>query len=421
MASIRKRGKGYQIRVSYGYNPDGSQKIETMTWKPDPDKTDTQNERALKLAAAEFEARVIAGKHLDGEKLTFSQFVGIWFQDYAAANMTEVSIANARRILDRHVLPEIGSMRIAKIQPLHLNALYRKMSEQRKDGKAGGYPKGTIQRVHSAISSVMTQAVKWNIIQDNPCRRVTLPKQDKAITEDMYWTLEQADIFLDILDKEFSYQVTKSKHANEYTRSGSISIQLKLFYYIAIYCGLRRGEIVALTWKDIDLENGKIKINKELTLADGKPIEKKPKSKKSFRTVTAPPEVIDLAKKWKTKQLRYRLSIGDQWQGTKDNIFITWNGLQMRPETPYKALKRIEERYNKTHDEKLPEIPLHGLRHTNATLSISQSVDPETVARRLGHAKTSTTLDTYAHALDTKDKEAAETLSGLLRKKKVAQ
>ena len=334
--------------------------------------------------------------------------------------MTAASIANTRRLLQLHAVPEIGHLRIAQIQPQHINRMYKKLSEQRKDGKDGGYPVSTIRRVHSAVSSVFSQAVLWNVIPDNPCKRVKLPKQDARITTDKYFTLEQTDLFLELLDKEFTYQVTGDKHKNEYMRSGTVALQLKLFYYIAIYCGLRRGEIVALLWSDIDFEKGIISITKETTLADGKVIGDTPKTKTSVRSVTAPDEVITLAKKWKNEQLQYRLSIGDRWQGKEAFVFITQDGLQMRPETPYKAFRRIISRYNDscTDDaDKLPEIALHGLRHTNATLSISQSVDPETVARRLGHAKTSTTLDIYAHALEAKDKEAAAALSGLLRRK----
>ena len=424
MASIRKRGNTYQVTVSNGYTADGKKILETASWHPDPERTQKQNEKALQQFVVEFERKVQSGKYMDGEKITFSEFIERWFEDYAQTNMTAASIANTRRLLMLHVVPEIGHMKLAQIQPPHINRLYKKLSEQRKDGRPGGYPTSTIRRVHSAVSSVFSQAVLWNVVMGNPCKRVKLPKQQTSIDSDQYFTLEQTDLFLELLDKEFAYHVSGDNHKNEYMRSGSVALQLKLFYYIAIYCGLRRGEIVALLWSDIDFEKGIISITKETTLADGKVIDDKPKTYASIRTVTAPDEVIDLARKWHTEQLQYRLSIGDRWRGSGQYVFITQDGLQMRPETPYKAFKRIIGRYNDNcinDADKLPEIALHGLRHTNATLSISQSVDPETVARRLGHAKTSTTLDIYAHALETKDKEAAAALSGLLKRKSTKQ
>ena len=421
MASIRKRGDTYQIRVSAGYRPDGSKIEYSMTWHADPDKTEKQNERVLQRIAGEFESKVLAGQYLDGERMTLSDYTEYWFDNYAKRNLTETSIANTKHLLKLHVLPELGKKKLTNIKPADLNRLYNDLAEHRKDGRAGGYSVATIRRVHSAVGSLLSQAVKWDLISSDPSKRVSLPKLDKAIDEDQYWTLEQTDLFLDCLDQEFTYQVSANTHQkNEYMRSGSVSLQLKLFFYIAIYCGLRRGEIVALQWDDIDFDKCLIKVNKERTLADGEVISKKPKSKRSIRTITAPDEVIALARKWHLEQLQYRLSIGDKWEGSGESVFITWNGLPMRPETPYKAFKRIVERYNSTapDDLKLPDIPLHGLRHTNATLQISENVDPETVAKRLGHAKTSTTLDVYAHALDAKDRDAAETLSNVLRRRK---
>lgn len=426
MATVEKRGNSYRITVSNGYKPDGSQIRERITWHPDPARTDRQNEKALQQFTVDFERKVLTGKYLDGEKITFSEFTDKFLDEYAEANMTAASLANTKRLLRTHVIPELGDMILAQIQPPHITKLYRTLSAHRKDGRSGGYPASTIQRIHSAVSSVFTQAVLWNVIQDNPCKRVKLPKQDKAVDQDEYFTIEQTDLFLDLLDKEYDYGKylqEQAKRKKEYSQCYlDHSPQLKLFFYIAVYCGLRRGEIVALLWNNIDFEKRLIRIDRQTTLADGEMVTGKPK-KRSVRTITAPSEVIDLARKWHTEQLKYKFLLGDQWRGSGDNVFITWNGMQMRPETPYRAFKRIIARYNdncENEADKLPDIALHGLRHTNATLSISQSVDPETVAKRLGHAKTSTTLDIYAHALEAKDKDAAAALSNALRRKKRA-
>lgn len=113
------------------------------------------------------------------------------------------------------------------------------------------------------------------------------------------------------------------------------------------------------------------------------------------------------------------MAIGSQWIGN-NYIFIQQNGLQMHPDTPYKTFKKIIRRYNKTvikEEEKLPDIPLHGLRHTSSTLLISQNVDVKTVSSRLGHAQTSTTMDIYSHALKKMDEKAAAVLDDLLVKK----
>ena len=167
-----------------------------------------------------------------------------------------------------------------------------------------------------------------------------------------------------------------------------------------------------------DFNNHSVSITKSTGIVKKEIITKAPKTKSSIRVVTIPDVVFELLKEYRKEQLKYRLSIGDQWIG--DNyIFIQWNGKQMYPSTPYAAFKKIIKRYNNAvTDEtlKLPNIPLHGLRHTSATLLISQNVDVKTVSGRLGHAQTSTTMDIYAHSLKKMDEVAAETLNNLLSK-----
>ena len=128
--------------------------------------------------------------------------------------------------------------------------------------------------------------------------------------------------------------------------------------------------------------------------------------------------VMQLAKQYRKEQLQHKLSLGPDWKG-QNYIFIQWNGQRMHPDTPYKKFKKLIKRYNNTViDEKykLPDIPLHGLRHTSATLLISQNIDVKTVSNRLGHSQASTTIDIYSHALKQLDKKAAETLDALLVK-----
>lgn len=126
-----------------------------------------------------------------------------------------------------------------------------------------------------------------------------------------------------------------------------------------------------------------------------------------------------MRKRYRIEQQEYRLSIGDQWKGD-DYVFIQWDGSQVYPDTPYKAFKKFLKRYNDTienEEDKLPEITLHDLGHTSATLLIADNVDVKTVSNRLCHAQTSTTMNIYAAALEKKDEEAANSLEDMLKRK----
>ena len=428
MASIQKRGKTYRIAVSNGRKPDGTQIIETTTFCPDPNKTEKQNQKALEIFTLEFEQKVKSGKYLDGEKLTFQAFHEIWLRDYAEQNLDATTVATYKRLLKAHILPVIGHLKLSKVQPNHLNKLYYTLLHERKDGKEGGYAPKTIKHIHNIISVIYSTAMKWNVVLDNPCDRVDIPKQTPTRDKIKYFNIEQTERFIALLDKDYITTCNahdriddtgKAYHVAEYSETRKLPTQFKLFFLLAVYGGMRRGEILALEWSDLDFMQRSVHITKSTTIVDGKPLTKGPKTRSSVRVVSVPAFIMELAKEWKIEQLKYRMAIGSQWIGD-NHIFIQWNGKQMHPDTPYKTFKRIIKRYNETvknESDKLPDIPLHGLRHTSATLLISQNVDVRTVSGRLGHAQTSTTMNIYSHALKEMDEKAADALDQLLNKK----
>ena len=428
MASIRKRGNAYQITVSNGRDASGKQILETATFTPDPSKTDKQNQKALEKFVFEFEEKVKSGKYLDGEKLTFSSFTDIWFEDYGNSHLEENTLQLYRYLLDTHISPEIGHLKLSKILPAHLNKLYNILGHSRKDGKAGGYAPKTIKHIHNTISGIFETAIRWNIVTDNPCNRVEPPKLTPTRDSLKNFTIEQTELFLSLLDKDYQVKYKahdriddtgKPYHVAEYSENKSLPTQFKLFFHMALFCGLRRGELIALEWSDLDFNNNSVNITKSTASVKGKPVTKAPKTQSSIRKISVPSSVMQLAKEYRKEQLQYRLELGALWEG--DNyIFIQWNGKQMHPDTPYKTFKKIIKRYNDSvmkDEDKLPDIPLHGLRHTSATLLISQNVDVKTVSNRLGHAQTSTTMDIYSHALQKMDEQAATVLDNLLVKK----
>lgn len=402
MASIRKRGHAYQITVSNGRRSDGSQIVETATFTPDPDKTERQNQKALESFVVKFEEQVKSGKYLDGEKITFQSFVETWRSDYAIQHLEPTTIQAYNFLLDKHILPAIGHLKLAKVQPVHLNRLYNTMLTERTDGRSGGYSPTTIKRTHAVISSIMATGVRWNTILENPCERVRPPKQARNVNDIMFFTLEETSAFLGEIERELAEE--------------TIQLQHKLFFHLALFCGLRRGELIALEWNDIDLNANTLSVTKSTGIVKGKAITKAPKNKTSIRTISIPGTVADVIRSYRKEQLQYRLLLGSRWEGD-NHLFIQWNGCQMYPSTPYSILKKIIHKYNSRVKEdvhKLPDIPLHGLRHTSATLLISQNIDVRTVSGRLGHAQTSTTMNIYSHSLKKMDEKAAETLDNLL-------
>lgn len=425
MASIRKRGKSYQITVSNGRRADGKQIIETATFTPDPSKTEKQNQKALEKFVFEFEEKVTSGKYLDGEKLTYKAYIDLWLEEYARKQMQATSLERTEDALNKLILPELGHLKVSKIQPLHLQQFYDKLIKNGYTirGIRREYKSNTIKRIHQIISSSLNTAVRWQIIDSNPCSRISPPKLENTVRKVKCFSLEEAQIFLDQLDKDYTVRrggrIKAGSVGERHYIIHKVPLQIKVFFNLALFGGFRLGELVALTWDDVNFQNNTVSITKSTAKTKNGQITKCPKTPTSIRTISIPPDVIQLLSHYKAEQAKYRLSLGSYWNG--DNyIFIQDDGTQMDINTPNHTFKKIIQRYNDSvteEGEKLPTISLHGLRHTSATLLIAQNIDVRTVSSRLGHAECSTTMNIYAHALKKQDEIAAESLGNLFSKK----
>lgn len=423
MATIEKKGdKSYKITVYFGKSISGKPIRKSTIWHPDPQKTKKQNKKDLEMFSLQFEEKVKTGKLLKGDNMTLLQFSEIWMKDFVKKNEEANSIVKHENHLS-HILPVLGNMKMTEIKPKHVVDLLIELTEHRTDGKSGGYSASTITHVRGTLSSMYNTAILWGIAEKNPCVNMPIPKTKDAPTRpNGFLSPTQTINLLNFMDQEYySYHKPhertlngKSFHINGYKEGHSVPYQYRVFYRLSIYTGLRRGELVALTWENVDLEKKVILVISNTVQVSGKSITKDPKTITSNRKIAITDDIIDMLKKWKAAQLEYRLALGSAWKGD-DYVFIQENGKQMYPDTPTKMLKKIIRRYNKEnpHDP-LPEVTLHGLRHTNATALLSNGADLSAVSKRLGHSKTSTTINIYAHVLDNADRETAGLISRVL-------
>ncbi len=432
MASIRKRGNSYQITVSCGRDSQDRKIIRQTTYRPElytakgHPKSESTIMKEVNTYAADFEKRVYSGQYTDGENLTFERYSLKYLSEYAEVYQAPTTLESTRRYVKMFV-HDFGYMGLSALNPLFLQEYVNTMQSTPKSPDKPDLPShGTVKRRMAVLSAMLSQAVRWNLIQSNPMDRVQIKSKSSLQQEKtMCFNQQQAETFLHILDTPLYYQYGSRTRADksgkvyqiqEYQSAHKIQSQLKLFFYFAMFTGCRRGELIALTWGDIDFEKATVSITKSTCRAGGQVITKATKTKGSVREITVPAAVMTLTRQWRAEQKRYRLSIGSKWCGD-DYVFIQWDGSQMGLETPYQAFRRIINNYNmqqEREEEKLPLIPLHGLRHTAATLLISQGVDIRTVSGRLGHANTSTTLNVYAEYLKELDRTASDKLESLL-------
>lgn len=406
-----------------GRTPEGKQIIKYMTYHPTA-KSPSAIKREVEKQAAIFEEKVKSGAVIP-KRITFNKFYELWLTDGAADHLTERTRQDYCINIEKYGVPLFGCMDINKINAITCQKLIKDMS--------GTLSPATVHKVVASLDAVFNHAYEMQIIIENPLRRCKLPTLKQKNPDDLhYFTIEQAKRFLQAISEPYS--TTYTRYGKNFTESHIMPLQLQCFFNLAIYGGFRRGEMLALTWNDIDFEHHRIDINKALSVVrDGKDqdgattwkqIEKDPKTEASRRTIELPSCCFSLLRRWKAEERQLLLVTGTRWEG-KDNshfddnfIFIQQDtGRQMCSSTPYLTFKRFIDRYNESASDPsmyLPKIRLHDLRHTTATLLIAEGVDIETVSKRLGHAKASTTLDIYGHATPDKDREASDILGRLI-------
>lgn len=446
MASVRKRGNSYQITVSNGRRADGTQIIETATFTPEPGMTPKQTEKALEQFKIEFEREVKSGQNVKGRRMTLKQLSEIFLEDNRPVGDPEedaISIttwASYKNSLTLRIIPRMGHMKINSIVPKTLKDYCRELRQDgaRSDGKPGGLSESTIARDCSIISSLLSYAVGEGLLTINPLIYAGKQSKGRKARKEYkvdYFTIEQTQRFLWALDNPIPIRhrahgqvddTGKANHVREYVQLWKLSLKWRAYFYLALFVGDRRGENIALTWEDINLETGEVRIDKSTAYVEREIFQKGTKTYKS-RTPIVPPVVTGILKQWKSEQKQMSLELGSYWRGyrgkefDKNFVFIQNNGKQMHPSSPYHQFKRIIRIYNENvaEDEASmipPGATQHDLRHTAASILIANNMDPRSVAGILGHANAATTLNIYSYFFETKNKEAADIMASALAK-----
>lgn len=383
MATIQKRNGSYIIRVSCGYDVNGKQIRQSMTWTPPPNMTKKQTEKELVRQATLFEESVKNGQVINSS-MKFETIAEEWLAQIIREGSLKQSTIERYETVKSRVYDAFGHMKICNIKAMHIQRFINNLAEKELNGKGMSTKSQALHLIF--ISDVFNYAIRYGIIASNPCRNVRTIK--KAVKERECYTLAEAQTLLEKL--EFAEP------------------KYRTFFTLAIYTGFRRGELLGLEWKDIDLDAGIITINRVSQYLKGGITAGTPKTTQSQRSLKVPDEIVDLLKWYKREQAQERLKVGDKWQNT-DRLFTKWDGTPMYPNTPGEWFKSFCKKYN------LKYVTVHSFRHLNATLLISNGVDIKTVSKALGHSQTSTTLNIYAHSFAEQQARASEAIANALR------
>jgi integrase len=327
----------------------------------------------LRKLRRDFDKGLVVG----GERQTLEQYLSQWLADVAKPRLRPRAFDGYEEHITRNIVPTLGNVPLKKLAPQDVQRLVNAKTEE-------GLAPRTVRYMRAVLRTALKQAVIWGLAERNAAESVSMPRIRKA--ERTVLTPEQVRALVD---------------AASQVRNGSL-------FTVAMAVGLRIGEACGLRWADIDLSAKTLHVVQAIQWRKGKPTVVEPKSDSSRRTVRLPDFAVETLKSHRARQKEDRLAAGKDWVEL-GLVFTTIRGTILDYANVRKDFKRLLRSCG------LPDIGLHGLRHTCATMLMVQGVAPKVVMETLGHSQISLTLDTYSHVSVDFQKVAAEKMDELFR------
>lgn len=376
--NITRRGKSsWRIKYEIGRDPvTGERQTRFLTVRG----TKKDARRALTRVLHEIDE----GAYADATKESVGEYLERWLRDYAKVNVAPKTFERYSEIVTRHLKPALGAIVLKDLKPLQIQGYYTDALESgRLNGKGGLSPR-TVHHHHRILSEALRQAVRWRMLAINPAEAVTPPKPEETEIE--------------ILDNgELSRLLREARP----TRSFPAIL-------LAATTGMRRGEVLAVRWRDINLDGAVLTVNQAIEETKAGLRVKPPKTKRSRRNITLPALTVEALRRHRVCQLeeRMKLGLGRDHDGL---VFTDLEGGLVRPRNLTKEFGRIVKRTG------LRPVTFHGLRHSHITRLLADGVNAKVVSERAGHSNVAITLQLYGHVIPNMQADAAAKVDAALR------
>uniref|UniRef100_UPI0035B52AC3 tyrosine-type recombinase/integrase n=1 Tax=Symbiobacterium terraclitae TaxID=557451 RepID=UPI0035B52AC3 len=370
---VRQRGKSgrWYAVIDLGTGPDGKRKQKWVALSPA-----ITGKREAEAAARKLAVQRDQGKLAADDRMTVAQLVELWLAE-TEPKRAETTAYQYRNRLEKHIAPMIGSVRIGDVRPHMIERFYQELI-QGGPGRAPLKPQ-TVGIIHSMLRSAFQMAVRRELVPHNPVAAIPKPSGDpkeKVVLE--------PDQFRQLLNCLAG------------TRMAMPVMMLGM-------TGLRRGELLALRWANVDFKNAKIRVVEQLTRAGGKLVLTVPKSKKGIREVPLPALVVDALQVYRAEQAKRRKEAGPAWVD-RDLVFDNGLGDYWPPTTFSSALAAAASRAG------FSNLTPHALRHGYASIVYDETEDMKLIQELLGHSTLAVTANIYTHIFEAKKRRAAEAI-----------
>ena len=381
--SIRKKsyvsnGKEYtywEARYTCGFDPGTGKQIQhTINGK-------SKKEVAQKLREAT--SQIDKGTYLSPTKMTVGEWLDIWAKEYLVG-VKEGTSYTYKVAIKNHIKPALGSIRLQELNPHTIQSFYNSKREI--------LSAKTVKNFHGVLHAALKQAVLNGYIPSNPTDASIRPRVEKKEMHPM--------------DEYLITDFLEAIRGEEYEH----------LFFVTLFTGMRKGEVLGLTWDCVDFSRGAILVDKQLQRpreGDGKCILVTTKNSKS-RKIKPAKEVMNVLYRVKKQQMSWQLQHGASFQNPMNLVFTHELGEYLNPNTVYNHFKEIVKRIG------APDIRFHDMRHSYAVAALQAGDDIKTVQGNLGHATAAFTLDVYGHVTDQMKEESANRMERFIQRVRTA-
>jgi integrase len=374
--NITRRGKSsWRLKFDLGRDPATGERITRLVTVRGK-RQDAEKELTRLLTASD------AGTLVEPSAMTVAEYLHAWLD--GPTGLSGKTLERYRQLADQQIIPHLGSLPLQKLRPANVEAWHAVLIK--RGGKAGrALSARTVGHAHRILHRALERAVKAEIVSRNVAHAISPPK------------VEASEV-----------QALNAPQIGEVLRKLS-GRRLYPIAVLALGTGMRRGELLALRWSDLDLDRCTVRIERSLEETKAGLKFKGPKTRHGRRTISLPSSVIEPLRAHRKMQLEQRVAVGLGKPDDETLVFSLPDGSPMSPDNLSRDWRDAVK------SRKLPQVMFHALRHTHASALIAKRLDILTISRRLGHGSPAVTLNVYGHLFEKTDEAAAEAIDEALR------
>ena len=311
-----------------------------------------------------------------GAGVTLERWLELWMERDIEPFRADTTVSGYSSIIRKHIVPALGRVRLSDLSPQLVNGYYQWLSDEK------GLSPNTIRKHHILLHTALKSAFRQGVVPLNPIQRATPPRPTEP--EAVYYTPARLARLLQAVD------------------GPSLEVPVRL----ACFLGLRRGELLGLRWRDVDLQSGQLSVRWVRTAAGARVVEKPPKTAGSCRTlsIAALGELLELLRALRTQRRQEGLPCSPD-----DFLLLGMDGRPIRPSALSSSLAAF------VREHRLPPITFHGLRHTFASMANSARVPMYQISRAMGHASPGITQRIYTHLFDQTHGEVLAAVANVVK------